>query len=81
MREGQEMTDAELQQAAREAIEGRTQAAVAEELGVNQSTISLALNHETPSRYAGTLKRIIERYTDYQVETETTTVHRINAKA
>ena len=81
MHEGQEMTDADLQQAAREAIEGHTQTEVADELGISNATVSLALNHETPSRYAGTLKRIIERYTDYQVETERTTVHHINAKA
>jgi hypothetical protein len=79
MHEGQEMNDAELQQAAREAIEGHTQTQVAEELDLNQSTISLALNHETPSRYAGTLRRIVARYTGYSVETETTTVHRLTA--
>ena len=80
MRPNEKMSDAELQAAAREALEGHTQSAAAEALGVHRSTISLALNNERPSRYAGTLKRIIEHYTDYHIETETTTVHRPRKK-
>ena len=76
MQPGQEMTDEELQQAAREAIGDRTQSEVAEALGVSGPTISVALNKK-PSRYAGTLKRIIERFAGYRIETTTTTVHRV----
>jgi len=79
MRDGQEMTDHQLQEAAREALSDTTQAQAARDLGVSTSNISLALNHETPSRYAGTLKNIIERYTDYSIESAT--VHRASKKS
>jgi predicted transcriptional regulator len=80
MQAGQEMDDHELQQAAREALENTTQAEAAHELDVTPATVSLALNHDTPSRYAGTLRRIVEHYTGFSVKTETTTVHRLEEK-
>ena len=75
MKAGQTMTDEELQDAAREAIEGHTQAEVAEALGVGPSTISQALSRPVETRYAGTLRRIVEHYTDFRVMTEK--VHRV----
>lgn len=79
---GQEMTDAQLQAAAREALKegGVTQSEAARVLDVHRSTVSLALNGHPPSRYAGTLKRLIEALTDFRIESETTTVHRVRPK-
>ena len=80
MRHNQQLTDSELQQAAREAIEGLKRIKIAEALGVGRSLISNALNSDTPSRYASTLTRIIEHCTDYRIETETTVLHRVVRK-
>jgi transcriptional regulator with XRE-family HTH domain len=84
MQPGQEMTDDELQEAAREVLEGQgaSQSDAARALGMHRSTVSKALGHDPPSRYAGTLRRIIEAYTDFRIdtETETTHVHRVRPK-
>ncbi|HEV2125796.1 MAG TPA: hypothetical protein VGW38_23825 [Chloroflexota bacterium] len=66
-----ELTAGELQQEARRALEGRTQAEAAQALNVTPSAISLALNTETPRRYAATLIRIIEHFTPSRVEAVT----------
>ena len=71
MKRPQELTERELQQEARRALTGRTQAEAAQALAVTPSAISLALNTETPRRYAATLMRIIEHFTPNRVEAVT----------
>ena len=80
MRHNQQLSDKELQEAARVAMEGRNQSQIARELGVHRSLITNALNANTVSRYASTLARIIEHCTDYRIETETITRHRVIKK-
>ena len=70
MKAGQIMTDQELQDEARRAIEGTTQADVADALGRAPSTISQALSPPAKSRYAGTLREIVEHFTEYRVVTK-----------
>ena len=67
-----ELTSYELQQYAKDLLteKGITQAEAARKMGVADPTLSIALNADTPSRYAGTLKRLIETYTDYEVASE-----------
>ena len=71
MKPPQELTERELQQEARRALEGRTQAEAAQALNVTPSAISLALNTETPRRYAATLIRIIEHFTPKRIKAVT----------
>lgn len=79
MREGDELTGPELQQGAREAMAEHTQEQTAQRLGVSRGTVASALNAKTPSRYARTLARIIEEFTDFAVEVET--VYRVRRKS
>ena len=67
MQPGQVMNGEELQSAAREAIEGRTQEEVAERLGVSRSTVAVALNHDDADRYQKTLAAIIEAFAGYSI--------------
>ena len=67
----QELTERELQQEARRAIAGHTQAEAAQALEVTPSAISLALNTATPKRYASTLIRMIEHFTSHRVQAVT----------
>ena len=71
MKPPQELTEGELQQEARRALEGRTQAEAAQALNVTPSAISLALNTETPRRYGATLMHIIEHFTPSHVKAVT----------
>ena len=80
MQHGDEMDARELRRQARKAIGNRNQKDVAEALGVSPATISHALNHDTPSRYGGTLGRNVEEYTDFSIEPETTTTTVYRAK-
>ena len=49
-------------------------------VGIHRSTVSLALSDDSPSRYAKTLKDIIEALTDFQIATKKTTVHRVERR-
>ena len=69
MRDGQAIPESELHQAAKEARKaaGVTQAAAAEELGVQQPTLAQAENE--PERRLTKLRiRMIEKYGGYQVD-------------
>ena len=68
MQPGQKMTGKELQQAARDAMEGHTQQEVADRLGVSRGTVAAALNGKSPDRYQKPLSEIVEAFTDYSVE-------------
>ena len=80
MRHKQTLSDQDLQNEARELLKGLNHSRVARELGMHRSTISNAINSDTPSRYASTLVRIIEHLTEYRIRTETITRHRVMRK-
>ena len=78
---GQTLTPEELQQVARALLEARgKRAEAARKLNVTRGTITNALNADIPSRYASTLARVIELYSDYTIESQTVTVHRVVEK-
>lgn len=62
----------QLQQYAKDLLEekGLSQADATRKMGIAPPTLSIALNSDNPSRYAGTLKRLIETYTDYKITSE-----------
>ena len=72
MTDGQTLTIPELQQQARQALDGagRSQSDAARALGVNRATISKALNRDDASGYVQTLRRIVEEHTAFTVSSE-----------
>jgi hypothetical protein len=66
------MTADQLRDAAREVLdeEDLSQSEVARAPGVHRSTISVALSSNSASRYAGTLRDLIEELTDFRIESE-----------
>ena len=66
------LTDEELQDYAKQMLKekGISQSEAAREMEITQQAMSKALDPRYVSNYTGTLSRLIERYTEYEVKSK-----------